>query len=842
MASLQIVLSWTLEDISNENLYKVHSVYPSSYFVRVEKIPESFQSVEHYLGSFVYPLLEETRAQLYSSMDMLHRLPYAKAVAFDETKPHGEKVYQVQVDYWMNRFNDKSKQPYKTFPGDIMILVNAKPETFSDLERTGRSWSFLSVSCIAENEKMDDSSSTTEDGNGNDSYSKSSTNFKAKSSKGFELDMQMKTSLFVVFLGNLTTNKKDLEDIAYIMGRKFHKRKIFTFHSRLERIYLIAAEYNRSSGVNLLAFVLMVKGNCITCPEENCCRSDEKLVKSLSSNMNESQTSAVVACLHMMHCKSRDALELIWGPPGTGKTKANATLLVSLLKMNYRTLVCAPTNVAITEVASQVLKIVTESKSMFCSLGDILLFGNTEELKVGSDVKDVFLEYRVQRLAECLGPDGWNHCFPSMISLLERWVSQYRVFLESELIREQQEQSCGTNIKEEIIEKFKPFLDYMRERFASTVKQLRKCIWIFCTHLPQSFILDQNFLNMTTLTVLLDSFEALLFEEICSCHEVIDGSTDLFVNNSSLLSAGSDCVSILRTLLGSLEKLTFPNFRSKEAITQFCFQRASLIFSTASSSFQLHLMKIEPLAVLVIDEAAQLKECESIIPLQLPGIKHAVLFGDEWQLPATISEEASFGRSLFQRLSALNHSRHLLNTQYRMHPSISSFPNANFYHNQILDASNVKRKSYEKRYLPGSMFGSYSFINVVGGREEKDDDGHSLKNMVEVALVVKILQNLYKAWHETKAKLSIGVVSPYFAQVVAIQEKVGKKYDYINGFRVKVKTIDGFQDVSLVKAMLEIKKELDQFDDLLTADSMLFSNSKWKSHVFLYPFLNFVDT
>ncbi|KAM6567405.1 hypothetical protein CsatA_026533 [Cannabis sativa] len=28
--------------------------------------------------------------------------------------------------------------------------------------------------------------------------------------------------------------------------------------------------------------------------------------------------------------------------------------------------------------------------------------------------------------------------------------------------------------------------------------------------------------------------------------------------------------------------------------------------------------------------------------------------------------------------------------------------------------------------------------------------------------------------------------------------------------------------------MLEIKKELDQFDDLLTADSMLFSNSKWK--------------
>lgn len=42
------------------------------------------------------------------------------------------------------------------------------------------------------------------------------------------------------------------------------------------------------------------------------------------------------------------------------------------------------------------------------------------------------------------------------------------------------------------------------------------------------------------------------------------------------------------------------------------------------------------------------------------------------------------------------------------------------------------------------MFGPYSFINVIGGKEEKDDVGHSRRNMVEVAVVVKILQNLYK--------------------------------------------------------------------------------------------------
>ncbi|KAF4379955.1 hypothetical protein G4B88_029947 [Cannabis sativa] len=51
--------------------------------VRLGKAEEDDE--DNYLGSFVYPLLEETRAQLYSSMDTLHhRLPYAKAVAFEK--------------------------------------------------------------------------------------------------------------------------------------------------------------------------------------------------------------------------------------------------------------------------------------------------------------------------------------------------------------------------------------------------------------------------------------------------------------------------------------------------------------------------------------------------------------------------------------------------------------------------------------------------------------------------------------------------------------------------------------------------------------------------------------
>lgn len=45
--------------------------------------------------------------------------------------------------------------------------------------------------------------------------------------------------------------------------------------------------------------------------------------------------------------------------------------------------------------------------------------------------------------------------------------------------------------------------------------------------------------------------------------------------------------------------------------------------------------------VMVIDEAAQLKECESAIQLQVSGLSHAVPVGDEKQLPAMVKSDVS---------------------------------------------------------------------------------------------------------------------------------------------------------------------------------------------------------
>ncbi|GJT16259.1 monodehydroascorbate reductase [Tanacetum coccineum] len=82
----------------------------------------------------------------------------------------------------------------------------------------------------------------------------------------------------------------------------------------------------------------------------------------------------------------------------------------------------------------------------------------------------------------------------------------------------------------------------------------------------------------------------------------------------------------------SLERLGLPSTLKTSELKNFC---------TTSTSYKLHTVKMEPLNLLVIDEAAQLKEAESTIPLQLPGVNHAILIGDECQLPAMVKSKNS---------------------------------------------------------------------------------------------------------------------------------------------------------------------------------------------------------
>jgi superfamily I DNA and/or RNA helicase len=85
-----------------------------------------------------------------------------------------------------------------------------------------------------------------------------------------------------------------------------------------------------------------------------------------------------------------------------------------------------------------------------------------------------------------------------------------------------------------------------------------------------------------------------------------------------------------------------------------------------------------------------------------------------------------------------------LDTQYRMHPTILSFPNYHFYGNNIKNGENVQL--YNRPYYNHHLFGPFSFINIEGREEVLADGKHSYFNMDEVHAVttlVSLLRRLF---------------------------------------------------------------------------------------------------
>ena len=141
----------------------------------------------------MYPLLEETRAQLCSSMENMSNSPFAQVIGLEMAKPYGKKLYNLKIDGWQNRFTLRAKEPYRVLPGDVLVLSDYKPETANDLQRLGRMWSFVSIVKTSDDENEGDTNSVY---------------FKVKASEDIDQKKLRHKSLFLVFLTNISSNRR----------------------------------------------------------------------------------------------------------------------------------------------------------------------------------------------------------------------------------------------------------------------------------------------------------------------------------------------------------------------------------------------------------------------------------------------------------------------------------------------------------------------------------------------------------------------------------------------------------------------------------------------------------
>ncbi|NWR86586.1 SETX helicase, partial [Furnarius figulus] len=206
----------------------------------------------------------------------------------------------------------------------------------------------------------------------------------------------------------------------------------------------------------------------------------------------------------------------------------------------------------------------------------------------------------------------------------------------------------------------------------------------------------------------------------------------------------------------------------------------------------------DPFSCVIVDEAGQSCEVETLIPL-IHRCNKLVLVGDPKQLPPTVksvkAQQYGYDQSLMARLQ-----RHLeeqmqrnvlgsppvvqLTVQYRMHPDICLFPSAYVYGKTLKTARAIE----ENRCSSDWPFQPYLIFDVTDGHEERDNDSYS--NPREVKLVMELIRTI-KEKRKDLGLRRIGIITPYSAQKKKIQDQLDSVFR--NNSPGEVDTVDAFQ-------------------------------------------------
>ena len=252
-----------------------------------------------------------------------------------------------------------------------------------------------------------------------------------------------------------------------------------------------------------------------------------------------------------------------------------------------------------------------------------------------------------------------------------------------------------------------------------------------------------------------------------------------------------------------------PEVRRK-ALTRI--QAARLIFTTCIGA-GLGLLKSERFETVIVDEASQQTEPASLIPL-VKGCRRAILVGDHVQLRTTVRPHAKLLEhdvSLFERLYATNGNdevvkKVMLNTQYRMHPSICAFPSSAFYDGLLLSAPSCSNNPLSPSCFPWPKDAKSNETRqrcVLVPCSSPEDMGHKSKANAGQAEICKEVYRLLTTSPtsappqapKTLSKPSMPVAVPAPSQSIAILAPYKSQEELVARScpGVKVSTIDSFQ-------------------------------------------------
>jgi hypothetical protein len=455
-----------------------------------------------------------------------------------------------------------------------------------------------------------------------------------------------------------------------------------------------------------------------------------------NTELNNSQFNAIKGFVD-----ADDGMYLLQGPPGTGKTSTIVELILALYKQKKRVLICAPSNKAVQVIAARFYQKHREY--------DIPLVLAGVESKLPALLEPIFLHGWVKRLINFLS--DLKNCVMSP----EKYVNLKK-------------SSTGLQMSQCVADKLNEF-----RRIIHDVEKMLKTYQMELLLPNLSSLVRKTEHYLGSLLDEDDPFWRLVFELVTNKEVEPDIRVKRYTNSQQ------EVQNTWSNLIAGVKK--------EKTIEDTLLVNASVIFSTLSVAGRKQMRQTAKVDVLIVDEAGQSIEAETLIPFILQP-KKCLLVGDTKQLPATVisqnAEDKGYGRSMLHRLlEDCEQEYRMLDTQYRMHPSIRVWPSAQFYQNKIVDGPNIRSRPSPFPTLMSPLHQPYAFIQTNG---QEGSEGTSFSNKSEADLILRFV-NFLRDKHRVKPEEKIGIISFYAGQVRLLQSK------FIKGSGPRVNTVDGFQ-------------------------------------------------
>jgi len=505
-----------------------------------------------------------------------------------------------------------------------------------------------------------------------------------------------------------------------------------------------------------------------------------------------------------------EKLSVIWGPPGTGKTKTVAKAIEAHLNAERRVLLVSHANAAVDEALEDVAEQLKQTS--FYQEGKLIRLGICSE-KLSSRYPLVILDNIAAKMGESLSLEKAN--LESERDQIESFLETYKNLIEikakSEAVNRELDmvrKSISefskqlTNANDDLLKlegKKKGFQQKLQKaQQAGTVKRF----FLGLDPIKIRRQIDEISVTIDSKRRAISELQRKTEETKLTLKDKETESTKLAVELNSLLARhGLTKEKLQKSKEDAEKRRDIINSRISEInkvldeIQKKALSEARLVATTLTKTFSAKQFPDTPFDVLIVDES-------SMAPL--PHLYWAVsrvtsfvtIIGDFNQLPPIcVSSDAIakkwLGRSIFDvlRISTVQEASNdqrvsLLDTQYRMNPKIAEIPNRLFYEGMLHNAP-----STGNLILDDPLTGSSPLV-LVNTTETNPWCSHLSTggrfNIYSALVSASIARYLAK-----NAKLAkIGIVTPYRAQARLIS-KIAKDWQISD--LIRVDTVHSFQ-------------------------------------------------